>query len=73
VSRSKDAFLQVVERMLARFFLTGFSQVRPGRDLPHEGISRRSGPWRGAGQQFPEMAGRTPGEAATDGHVGASG
>ena len=59
--------------MLARFFLTGFGQVRPGRDLPHEGISRRGGPWRGAGQQFPEMAGRTPGEAATDGHVGASG
>jgi hypothetical protein len=43
VSRSKDAFLQVVERMLARFFLTGFGQVRPGRGLLHEGISRRAG------------------------------
>jgi hypothetical protein len=50
----KDAFLQVVERMIIWFFLTvpglpGFGSVGPGRGLPHEGIPRRDGPWRGAG------------------------
>jgi hypothetical protein len=62
VGGGNDAFLQVVERMVARFFLTGpglpgFGSVAPGRGLPHEGIPRRGGPWRGAGEQFPEIAG----------------
>jgi hypothetical protein len=37
--------------------LPGLGSVRPGRGPPHQGVARRGGPWRGAGWQFPEMAG----------------
>ena len=67
-SRGKDAFLQVVERMFAFSLVPGtglpsFHSGRPGRGLPHEGIPGRGWPRRGAGQEFPQMAGLSHAQA----------
>lgn len=62
VRGGQDALLQVVERTVARFLLSGpliasSGLRRPSRGLLHEGISCRGWPWRGAGQEFPEVVG----------------
>ena len=62
VRRGQDAFLQVVERMAAFFLapgpgLAGFDLCGPGRGSPHQGVPRRGGSRRAAGEQPPKMIG----------------
>jgi hypothetical protein len=52
----KDAFLQLVERMV--FAAPGRRiGVGAGGGVPQQGVARRSGPGCAAGQQFAEMVG----------------
>src|SRR5215468_3510281 len=60
--RGEDAFLQVVELIVAFFLAAGAGLARfgsggPGRGQPHQGVPRWGGSWRGACQQLPQMAG----------------
>ena len=62
VRRGKDPLLQVIERMVSFLLVPGLELAGsgwggPGRGLPQQRIARRSGPWRGAGQQFTQMPG----------------
>lgn len=60
--RGQDAFLQVVERLVAFFLapglrLAGFGLSGPGRRLLHKGVPQRGGSRRAAGEQPPKMIG----------------